>query len=163
MKSKQLKTSLLLIAVIAIWGYLIYKVVISLNPEEPTGVFQNAPSDFRRNIAQQPQEEFEVYIPTRDPFLNIVINKPKPKPTTTKRTPKKPGINLDSLWSGIQYKGRIGKKESSDYLYLINLKNNEVLLKPNQDYKGFKLIKANKDQISLKHKSYQKSFSVLTP
>lgn len=161
MKTKQLKTIVLLVIVIIIWGLLIYRFIVSLNPDEDTSLIQNQLPRFKKNTEQVDQEEFEVFIPTRDPFLNIILVKPKPKPKTSKKTTLQNNINLEEIWSGISYKGVISKKNSNQFLYLINIKNNEVILKLNQAYEDYKLIKANKKSITLKHKAYQKTFSVL--
>lgn len=160
MKKKQLNTILLLIVVIAIWGYLIYKVIASLNPDDSSEVFQNQLPTFKKNTEQVAQEKFDLYIPNRDPFLDIVLVKPKPKKTKTQTKSSKNEVDLNAIWSNITYKGMIAKKNSNQYLYLIDIKNKEVILKAKQSYNDYKLINAKEESITLKYKSYTKSFPV---
>lgn len=160
MKRKQLKTIGLLVVVIIIWGYLIYKVIASLNPDDSTDNIQNQLPTFNKNTEQVAQEKFDLYIPNRDPFLDIVLVKPKPKKTKAQPISSKNKVDLNTIWSNITYKGMIAKKSSNQYLFLIDIKNKEIILKAKQSYQDYKLINANEENITLKYKSYTKSFPV---
>lgn len=163
MKPKQLKTIGLLVVVIIIWGYLIYKVIASLNPDDSSGAIQNQLPTFKKNTKQVVQEKFDLHIPDRDPFLDIVLVKPKPKKRETRTKLSRNKVDLNSIWSNITYKGMIAKKSSNQYLYLIDIKNKEVILKAKQSYQEYKLVNANEESITLKYKSYTNSFPVSKP
>lgn len=160
MKIKQLKTIGLLVVVIIIWGYLVYKVIASLNPDDSSGVIQNQLPAFKKNTEQIALEKFDLFIPYRDPFLDVVLVKPKPKKSITKPKSSINAVNLDMIWSNILYKGMIAKKSSNQYLYLVKIKGKEVVLKPKQSYQDYNLIKANEKIITLKYKTYTKTFPV---
>lgn len=159
MKKKQHNTTVLLIAVIAIWSVLIYKVVTSLSSNEAVSTIEPMPTAFNKNKPIEKRTEFELYIPERDPFLGIVINPPK-KSTTAKPNPrlqKKSTINLDSLWNEISYKGMLSNKGKELFLFTYN--GNEIILKHNASYRDVKLIEATSETVTLQHKSQKKQFT----
>jgi len=160
MKKKQLNTTILLIAVIAIWGVLIYKVVSGLSSDDDISSIENTTPRFNKDKPIEKREEFELFIPERDPFLGIVINPPKrnvvknTNPTKARNT----GVDVELIWNGISYKGMLSNKSKNIDLFLFTYKGNEIILKLNQIHKEYKLIKADADKATLQYKSYRKEF-----
>lgn len=158
MKKKQIKTYILLVIVLIIWGLLIYRIVKSINPDENATVNIPTTEEYKKPIQQDVKNEFALHIPYRDPFLDIVLKQKPRKQSQSNRT--KPKFNTDSLWSNITYKGMIAKSNSQKHLYMVKLKNQDVFLSLNQKHNNFKLIKANNKSITLKYKIYTKSFKL---
>ena len=158
MKLKQLKTIGLLVVVVIIWGYLIYSVINSINPVDTISSVKSQKPALKKNAEQVSKEKLNLYIPERDPFLNIILIKPKIKATQSKSPKAK--VDLKAIWSNITYKGMIAKKSTNQYLFLVDIKSNEVILKPQQTYQNYKLINANNENITLKYKSYTKTIPV---
>ncbi len=160
MKKKQLKTVGLLVIVVIIWGYLIYKVIVSINSDGSSTTVQDQQISYERNTEEVTQEKFDLHIPKRDPFLDVVLVKPEPKKTPARKETIKNTVDLDMIWSNIAYKGTIAKKSTDQYLYLINIKGKEVILRPEQSYQEYKLIKASNENVTLKYKRFTKTFPV---
>lgn len=160
MKPKQLKTIGLLVVVLIIWGYLIYSVFDSINPVLSNGSLKSQQPAFKKNTEQVSKEKLNLHIPERDPFLNITLVKPRPKIKASQSKPPKTTVDLKAIWSDITYKGIIAKKSTNQYLFLVDFKSNEVILKPQQSYQNYKLINANNESITLKYKSYTKTIPV---
>ena len=160
MKKKQLNTTLLLIAVIAIWGVLIYKVVSGLSSDDDITATQNLTPQFDKVKSIEKREEFDLFIPERDPFLGIVINPKKEKTvnTTNLNKPKENNIDIEAIWNGITYKGMLSNKAKNIELFVFTHQGQEIMLKLNESHRDYKLIRANANKAKLQFKSYRKEF-----
>ncbi len=161
MNKKKLNTILLLMAVVAIWTILIYKVLSALDPDDNNIKTEMSSKAFNTTPIVVERHTFDLYIPEKDPFLGMVINPKKPnisKTTTAKPPAKKNTLNLDSLWQNISYKGMISDKNVNKTLFLISIRSKDILLGLRQTHEGYRLVKGDSKTITLQFDNHKKTF-----
>jgi len=137
---------MLLIAVLVVWGVIGYKFISGLNPSLPKTIEK----DF--NVSFTPKtkikmDTFSIKNLERDPFLgklysakkNVPLAKMKPRKVVTQNQPR------------ITYGGAIKKQSSSDRVFVININENQYLLKQGQSVDSVKLIKGNAKEVIVRY------------
>lgn len=149
MKNKT-KTYILLIAVVSIWGFIGYKVIMGLNPKETINLplSQNVTFNPKTNITV---DTFSVATVNRDPFLGELLTKKKSFKKPIKKTHKV------VQWPPIIYNGIVGKENSNDKICIVSINGQQLFFKKNQELKGVKLIKANAKEIVVTYKGDRKT------
>jgi len=161
MKKKAL-TYLLGIAVIAIWGMIIYRVIQAFSGND-TPQFQNSVSIKKEafNDYTIPKDTASLNLNYRDPFsdkktdtiaaqahkaithTNPIINRPKPQ------------VN----WSGIKYIGFVGKSGSKKWIAMMTINGREAMMAEGETTDQVKLIKNMRDSVKV---SYQGATRFIT-
>ncbi|MCB4797237.1 hypothetical protein [Neotamlana laminarinivorans] len=146
--NKRLKTSILLVAVVIVWGIIAYKFFTTINPETPTLKVD------AKSIVFKPEthkiDTFSIQSLNKDPFLGTyakVHKVAKIKPRITKKT--KPSIN-------ITYHGLISQQEADNHIYIITISGTQYLMKLKQTVQGVKLLKGNMNQVTLNYNGSKK-------
>lgn len=143
---------ILLPLVVFIWGAIIYQVVDAFSDDDPI-MHHNTNIQFDK-IETKEREAFSISEVQRDPFLGKVYKPPK-KASVAKR------ITKDTIqWPSIEYKGSISSKNKSNTIYLIEINGSEELMKLHSSSNGVKLIKANKDKVTIRYKGRTKIINV---
>jgi|SRR5690606_22072371 len=151
MKNKT-KTYLLLVAVLAIWGFIGFKIVSSLNPEPPKVNVAETMASFAPNINTS-QEKFSIQLPERDPFLGKMYIKKtdvKPKPVVYKQPME---------WLPITYHGLISKPDTKDKICIVSINGYQRIMKVGQNIEGVKLLKATTNEINVSYKGLKKTIN----
>ena len=139
--NKQQKTYGLLGIVLIIWGIIGYQIYMRIHPPTPELKTESIQTHFQ----EQKTDKYTFYTLNkayRDPFLGGF---PKKK-TVRKKTiiSKKP----TTTFPDVQYNGSVeGNKEKS---YILTVNGIQDIVKIQQVLQGVQLIKANKNEISVK-------------
>jgi len=145
--NKKTKTYILLVAVLGIWGTIGYKIINGLTPEESLSPNQNIDVSFNPEKRIK-QDTFTITEVDRDPFLGTlsrVQSTIKPSINQTQRkTNHQPAIT---------YSGLVKKQNTSDQVFVININNNQYLLKKGQVVDSVKLLRGNNKFITVSYKN----------
>lgn len=149
MVKKNKNTKILLPIVIAIWGLLIYQIIDAFGANEVSNT-EVVSTNYAPKMLT-PRDTFSLKPIERDPFLGISYVK---QITSKKKTSKK---TSKLVWPAIEYKGTIsgGNKNS---IFIININNEQHLLKRNDTIAGLRLVKGNTSQITLRLKGVAKNY-----
>ena len=154
MKNKK-NVYFLVIAVIAIWGYIGYKMYSSLNPEDAIITLQNQAAIFKPEKIKE-IEKFTINANYRDPFLGKLFAEKKSKKRNTS-VKKKPIV----VFPSIIYNGLIKPKEyGRATLFLIIINNQQQFLSVGKQIDGVKLMKGNDKEISILFKTKRKTIAI---
>ena len=149
------RTYVLLTAVIIIWGAIALKIINGLNPErEKVEIAENAAT--KLPTAVDNGQRFSIKEAKRDPFLD----KPTEPKTTVRRKKANTSKNNPFQSEMIEYKGIIQNQETKDRVFIINVNQEQYLMKQNQTLRGIKLVNGSKDNITLFYKGFKKSFKL---
>lgn len=153
--NKKTKTYLLLTAVLGIWGTIAFKIVNGLSPDLPQS------SEPVLDISFKPKtikaiDTFSIQNVERDPFLGTLSasktnNKPKETKNSnqivTKHQPK------------ITYSGLVKKQTTADKVFVVNINNQQYLLKQGQTADSVKLLRGNTKEITIRYKNQTKTIN----
>ncbi len=132
-----------------IWGIIGYKIISGINSEEPEVTEQNMVTTFNPKKAIK-ADMFSISKVERDPFLGT-LERTKTKKTTGKSLKSKPKL-LQNLPS-ITYGGLIKKKSSTEQIFVVNINNQQYLLKKGQVADSVKLLRGDLKEIVVRYKS----------
>lgn len=138
---------MLLAAVLIIWGMIGYKIWSGLSPD-PVEI---ASSEY--NMSFNPQktkavDTFSIQTLERDPFLGTLSSSKKTGTSTKVTIPKKTIENLPV----INYNGMLKKQSGTDQVFVVNINNNQFLLKKRQTADSITLVKGNDKEISVRYR-----------
>lgn len=156
-KNKKL-TYLLICAVAAVWGIILYRVL-----------FNNSEDDYQlkaQPVANkaEPYDQYELKRDTfklalnyKDPFTGVVEAPVKTvetnvKPTNFAPQPFKPPIN----WGVIKYKGYVINPQTKKVVSIVEINGKERMLAEGEFLEGVKLLKNKKDSILVYWQNKQK-------
>jgi Tfp pilus assembly protein PilP len=143
--NKQQKTYILLIAVVAIWGVIVYTFYSYRTPKEITRLDKKIYKREKVNTYNQSKEKLTITT-YKDPFLGKLKVKPK------KKAIKKPITTIP--FPNVSYNGALKGNNTSQYLISVN--NEQEILKIGAIFKQVKLVKATNNEIIVEYKNTQK-------
>lgn len=146
--SKPQKTYILLIAVIGIWGIIIYQIFKEKNTEPilPTSNIQK--KFIPQKIQQKKGDTLDVNY--RDPFLGK---------TPRKKAKKKKIVTQQPLrFPSIIYNGNITGNGNTSYI--ISVQNQQEIVKVGQTFRDVTLVSANSNQIIIAYKKERKTIKL---
>jgi hypothetical protein len=146
--SKQQKTYLLLIAVIGIWGMIIYQIFKETNTDTSTPTSTIQKKFIPQKIQQKKEDTLDVNY--RDPFLGKVSRKIVRKKATD---PKQPIYFPVIIYNG----SIIGNKKTA---YIISVQNQQKIIKIGQTFKDVTLVSANSNEIIIAYKKERKTIKL---
>ena len=134
---------MLLIAVISIWGIIGYKIINGLSPDEPQANIQEFEATFKPEAINK-VKSFSIQKVERDPFLGTLASNNKKKKASTLKPNMQKAIKNSPL---ITYAGLVKKQDASNQVFVVNINNNQYLLKKGQIADSVKLIRGNTKEI----------------
>ncbi len=150
MKKKQ-KTYLLLLAVMAIWGILGFRIIKTISPSGPKSSDLPTTADFKP-IKPKERDTFSILADYRDPFLGTL-----PK-LTTKRINKKPkSVNPSLPEKSITYSGLVNDQTSKQMIFFLDIDGQQVMLSKNETRAGVKLVSGNAENIRVRYNGLTKT------
>lgn len=149
--SKKIKTYILLVAVLGVWGTIAYKIITGLNPELPTIEPLDMVSEFNPKTDTS-KEVFTITPLERDPFLGTLYQ--YKQKSTSKGTSKTKSI----VFPIVSYQGLIKKNKAKDKVFIVNINQKQHLLKIGQTKDSITLIKGNSKEIQLRYRNQYKVF-----
>jgi len=137
---KKTKTYILLTAVIAVWGTFAYKIIDGVSPNKDKQPLLAKLKTFNPNIKSE-IDTFSITPLEKDPFLGKLTRKKTFKKTLKKRN------TLDSITNNISYSGMVKKQASIQKIFVVNINNQQHLLKEGQTINNVKLIFGNSKKV----------------
>lgn len=144
-------TYLLICAVAAVWGIIVYRVFFNEAGDDIQ------PHSFKTKTVAEPYDKyvakndtFHLALNYRDPFLgkanvtaempeNLVIEHPMPMPVK----PIAPVLN----WNSIKYSGYITNPQTKKLVAILTVNGRERMIAEGETFEGVKLLKNKKDSI----------------
>lgn len=143
------KTYILLVAVLAIWGVIGFKIIASVNPDTPK-VEQQTYSALFSPKEKMSIDTFSIQLSKRDPFLGTLYVKKKPKPKTNKP--------VESIvWPNIIYHGTVSKQSSKEKIYVFSVNGQQHLVRVGKVADNIRLIKASNTEMTVSFKGVKKT------
>ena len=152
--NKNLKTYLLLITVIGIWGLIAYRIFSAIN-QDPTKQTLNDISVKFNPKAPKSIDTFSIATTLRDPFLGTLSAQTKQR--SKQKGNVKPSKEIKNR-PRITYGGMIKKQQSNQQVFVLNINNNQYLLKKGQTADSVKLIQGNTKEVIVRY--HNKTFSI---
>jgi len=138
----------LLGAVLAIWGTIGYKFVNGLRPSPSETIQQDFTMSFNPKTNTK-IDTFSIQNLERDPFLGTLSSKKiSTFPNRNKPTPK-----VKEYSPIITYGGMVKKQSSSYRVFVININDNQYLLKQGQTADSVKLIRGSDKEVIVRYKN----------
>jgi len=140
MKKNQ-KTSILLTAVLAIWGILGFKIVKTVNPISDQNTQQVLSETFKPIVYKQ-RDTFSIQANYRDPFLGTF-----PQPIKPKRIKKAKPKKDTPPQREIQYTGFITESSSAPTIFFLTIDGQQQLMAKNEVFREVRLLSGNSEKI----------------
>ena len=150
MKNKT-KTYILLVAVLAIWGIIGFKILSTLNPEAPKMVAQDDTARFSPKAIVN-AETFTIQLAERDPFLGTLYAKKKINTNPKTIIPKEAFV-----WIPLLYHGTVSKQNSEEKICVLSINGQQQIMKVGQEVNEVKLLKANNTEVLVSYKGKRKT------
>ena len=148
MKNKN-NTYILLTLVLVVWGLIAYRVFSALGPEDEAEVAEIAAVSFTPKAVKE-QDTFNISSYSRDPFLGTFKTRPKPKKK------KVAVVKEETPWPQIRYAGLMGDGNSDESIFFVFINGKQYLLKQNDSMEDIRLIKGDKETVTLSFKGRKK-------
>lgn len=142
-----------MVAVLIVWGIVGYRIYSSLNPDVPEITNQDIAFTFNPKKSVE-VDTFSIQIMNRDPFLGTI--KQKQNTTTNRNTTTSPQLQ----WPQLSYGGVIKKQNTTTQVFVVNINNNQYLLKKGQSVDEVTLLNGNSKEIVVRYKSYNKTIAL---
>jgi hypothetical protein len=136
----------LLAVVLGIWGTIGYKIINGISSDAPPLALQEFDNTFKPKSVVE-AEAFSIQHIERDPFLGTLTSTKKKKTTVISNNAPKPNVTNKI----ITYSGLIQKQTTTDQVFVINIDNNQYLLKKGQTADDIKLVRGNAKQIVIRY------------
>lgn len=160
MKSKK-ATWFLIVAVIAVWGVIIYRLLIAAGSDEKLFIRTVQPKVAYESLEGYLLEDtFKLVLNYRDPFLEkeVAVNE-IPADLTIKTAPalqnntalNKPASNLD-----IKYTGYIKNSSGKRIVAIVTINGKEYMISEGETVAGVKLIKNHRDSVRVSYEGKTK-------
>ncbi len=149
--NNKIKTYLLLLAVLSIWGIIGFKVFSTLNPESPATVKDDNIITFSPK-SQTKIDTFSIKTVSRDPFLGTLY---KAKKVAVKASPKP--LKSPLVWPTIIYHGAVARQQSKMKVFVVSINGNQHIMKVGQEIADVKLLRAVAKSITVRYKGVRKT------
>lgn len=161
MKKKYLNLVLVL-SIVFIWGYIIQKVFITVEPDEP-GQFKTKKKDL--DLSTDSVIKYELLANYPDPFRVKNYRRKKVnhqnisrKPNRVPRQTTKKVLARKVLWPSIQYKGRIKNHSTQENIAVLKLNGQGYRLAEKEIINEVEVSNVWKDSVLVVYQGEQKTF-----
>ncbi|NHF58991.1 hypothetical protein FK220_006550 [Flavobacteriaceae bacterium TP-CH-4] len=158
MDRKKINT-ILIVAVVAIWGIVLYKFIASYLTDPDAGPIAEIPTK-PAIAAIRKKDTVTLNFPERDPFLGTVVTKSKPKaPAVRKSVTRKPkSPSKPVLWPKIEYLGFVKSSASKGRLGLVRIDGRLHRVNAGTEVNGLRIRKISKDALVIMNGKEERSF-----
>ncbi|MBQ52971.1 MULTISPECIES: hypothetical protein [Leeuwenhoekiella] len=153
MNKNKLKTYLLSVVVVAIWGVIGFQIYSALNPSEETLEVPKLNSSFNPKNAVS-RDTFSIKNNYPDPFLGKLPAKQVPKTVQRRALPEK----VDSIiFPDIQYKGMVKGSGIDQAVFAIAINGVETILSEGQKFQDVELVQGKAEEVLIQYKGQRKT------
>lgn len=150
---KRTSTYILLFSVVAIWGFLGYRVYSALNPDIPLGEKHSEGKREKRIETQKPIEPYELNLNYPDPFgLTALKSKGHNSASTSVQ------VKETVPFPVILFKGTVSRTNEKGMVYLVQINSESFLFRVSETHENVTLIRGNKESILLEYQGMRKRF-----
>ncbi|SFW21481.1 hypothetical protein SAMN02927921_00609 [Sinomicrobium oceani] len=154
MKNKR-NTYILLLAVLAIWGLIGYKILQTINPAQETTEQAAAKVSFHPEKVKK-QLRFDITVHERDPFLGTLY---KPvKKAVTQPVPQKKAV--PEIEIPVSYYGMVKDDRSREKIYFVQIDGVQQLMRVGDEINHIKLVKGDRGTITIEHNRKRRTIRV---
>ena len=144
---------MLLVVVLGVWGTIGYKILNGVSPDLAEITQDNFDVSFNPKTNTE-IDTFSIKNIERDPFLGrLSQNKKKEKSISRNKATDKVKENE----AVITYNGLIKKQNNSERVFVININNNQYLLRKGQIADSVKLVRGNEKEITIRYRNKNKT------
>lgn len=142
----------MLAAVLGIWGTIAFKIINGLSPD------LSQSSEPVLDVTFKPKtiktiDTFSIQNVERDPFLGTLsASKTNNKPKATKNSNQ----IVTKHQPKITYAGLVKKQKTADKVFVVNINNQQYLLKQGQTADSVKLLRGSTKEITIRYKNQTK-------
>lgn len=142
--SKNIKTYLLIAAMLGVWGTIGYKIINGISSDKTEVVTQDFNVSFKPKVESK-SDTFSIKKVNKDPFLGTLasINKKANKILISK---------VENMPT-VTYSGLIKKQNASDQVFIVTINSTQYLLKQGQTADSIRLIKGTAKAVTVKYKN----------
>ncbi|MCF6297911.1 MAG: hypothetical protein L3J08_08015 [Flavobacteriaceae bacterium] len=152
MKDKK-KIYILIPVVLLVWGIIAYRIFASINPSNKIDQIAVKAETFKPTKITK-KEIFYINADYRDPFLGtLAVHKKK----TVKKI-RQPKVKEKVVFPSIKYKGIFSSSKKTSTIFLIMINGKQQMYKTKETYQDIKLLKGDKEKITLKYKTKKQTF-----
>lgn len=126
-----------------------------MSPNEPNEIPQSFDVAFNPK-PQKAMDTFSIKAIERDPFLGTLTSRKKASKTSKRNKQLEP----EKAMPNITYGGLIQKQGSKSKVFVVNINNQQYLLKQGQTVADVKLIKGNKTAIVIRFNGKNKTINL---
>ena len=146
---------MLLAAVLGVWGTIAYKIVNGLSPEDTKQTEQTFDVSFQPKT-KVTVDTFSIQNVERDPFLGTLSAS---KTNNKQKTTKKSNQIVTKNQPKITYAGLVKKQTTADKVFVVNINNQQYLLKQGQTADSVKLLRGNTKEITIRYNNQTKTIT----
>jgi len=140
------KTYILLVVVLGIWGAIGYKIINGIRSDAPQLASQEFDDTFKPKTTSE-IEGFSIQKIERDPFMGTMANIKKQKTLGISKNMQQPNDSSKI----IVYGGLVKRQNTKDQVFVVNINNNQYLLKKGQIADSIRLIRGNAKEIVISY------------
>lgn len=142
-----------MVVVLGVWGTIGYKILNGVSPDLAEITQDNFDVSFNPKTNTE-IDTFSIKNIERDPFLGrLSQNKKKEKSISRNKATDKVKENE----AVITYNGLIKKQNNSERVFVININNNQYLLRKGQIADSVKLVRGNEKEITIRYRNKNKT------
>lgn len=147
-KNKKL-TYLLICAVAAIWGIILYRVLFNNTDDDYQIKTQPiSKKDQPYDQYEQKRDTFRLALNYKDPFNGVVEPEVKPVETAPKQQNFAPAVFEPPInWEVVKYTGYVVNPQTRQIVSIVVVNEKERMLSEGESLEGVKLLKNKKDSI----------------
>ena len=153
MVKNKIKTYVLSVVVLAIWGVIGYQIYSALNPSEEEFSVPEVPVAFQ-NETNKIKDTFSIQNNYRDPFLGKL---PEQKTQPVVQQVRRPVINDSVIFPTVEYQGMVQRAGGSETVFSVSVNGVASILSPGQSLQEVSLIKGNAQEITVIYKGKRKT------
>ncbi len=155
--NKKKNSKILLLIVILIWGFLIYKIYDAFRPNEKN-IRKSTPESFNPPLSQE-RDTFSLLPIDSDPFLGTAyvkkqVNTNKPAPNNRKK-------EEEVIWPVINYLGIVSDENSATSVFILQINGQQHLVKKGETILEINLINGSQEKVILRYKGKEKEYSIM--
>jgi hypothetical protein len=161
-QKKKIALYVMLPLVIAVWGYIFFRVFDQIFSDP---IFASKQNSKVVDLDKIEPDTFSIVANYRDPFLGSQSNSFNPNKTSTNQQHLK-GNNSNShstinqkKWPVIEYKGMIKNNNSNQRVAIVIINNNEQIIKQGDVVQDISILKITKEEIKVRFQKETKLIS----
>ncbi len=146
---------ILIPSVILVWGIIGYRIFAGVGPTKINDKKEERVEKFQAKKIER-KEVYALNTDYRDPFLGTITNPDHKEKHRSKPKQSKKKV----VFPKIEYTGVFSSSNKNNTVYLITIDAKQEIFKLRETHQGVKLLKGDKEKISLRYQTEKKTFYI---